>query len=162
MNFDVSHHIPGMDVAAFERLYFDEPFNAAMCHALGLGRRLLRLEAQGDRILREVEVTPDRQMPAVMRKVLGDRAIAYTETMEYTMGEGQGTWRTASNLMADKITSDGSLYVRAAAGGGVERRVTGHVTVSIFGLGKAIEKLIVADVIDSYKRAAAFASAYTT
>lgn len=160
MHFNISHRIAGMDVATFERLYFDEAFNEAMCQALGLGRKLVRLDSRGDRIVREVEVTPERQMPAMMRKVLGDQAIAYTESLEYTLGSGQGVWRTVSNLMADKITSDGELVIKAAAEGGVERRVVGHVTVKIFGLGKAIEKLIAADVADSYLRAARFAESY--
>jgi hypothetical protein len=92
-------------------------------------------------------------------KILGGEAIAYTETIEYALGSGRGRWQTASSVLTDKISSDGELFFRQA-GNGVERQVVGHVTVRLFGLGGLIERFIVADVENSYERAAEFTQHY--
>lgn len=160
MDFDVSHRIADTDVAAYERLYFDEAFNTALCRAVGLARRLVQLRTEGDLITRVVEVTPDREVPAAVRKILGGKTIAYTETITYRLGSGRGTWTSASSVLTDRIASDGTLEIAASPKGGVVRRVTGHVTVKIFGLGGLVEKFIAADIGDGYRRAAAFTENY--
>jgi len=160
MRFDVTHKIAGIDVAGFERLYFDEAFNEALCQAVGLKRRLIRLTTEGGNIVREVQITPEREIPAPVAKILGGEAIAYTETIQYTLGSGRGRWQTQSSVLTDKITSDGEIFIRKAAGNDVERQVTGHVTVRIFGLGGIIERFIVADVEKSYEQAAQFSQKY--
>jgi hypothetical protein len=159
MRFDVTHIIDGIDVAGFERLYFDEAFNEALCEAVGLKRRLIRLHTQGTNIVREVQITPEREIPAPVAKILGGQAIAYTETVQYELGSGRGRWQTQSSVLADKITSDGEIFIKSA-GGGIERQVVGHVTVRIFGLGGLIERFIVADVESSYEQAAQFTQKY--
>ena len=162
MRFDVTHAIDGIDVAGFERLYFDEAFNNALCEAVGLKRRLMRLDTEGGTLVRQVEITPERDIPAPVAKILGGEAIAYTETIEYALGSGRGHWQTVSSVLTDKISSDGELFIRQAAGNRIERQVVGHVTVRLFGLGGLIERFIVADVENSYERAAQFTQQYLT
>lgn len=159
MQFDVSHTIEGIDCAAYERLYFEEAFNEAMCAAVGLGRRLIGRSDVSGTVHREVEISPDRQLPAPVAKALGAQKFTYVESLTYAWGSGTGTWSTRSSVMADRISSDGSLTL-SPAGAGVVRRVQGHVTVKIFGLGGVIERAIVADVERSYAQAAAFTQTY--
>lgn len=155
MRFDIEHTITGITVADFERLYFDEPFNMALCDHLKLTRRLIRRDEQDGHIYREVAIVPAREVPAPVAKIVGPDALHYTETLDYRLGTGAGTWSTTPGAMPGKITSDGRLHIEDAAGS-VCRRVEGHVTVRLFGVGKMIERFIVADVERGYAEAAAF------
>ena len=159
MQFDVSHRIADVDPAAYERLYFDEAFNAELCAAVGLGRRLIRLDDAAGTVRREVEIAPDRQLPAPVARALGVKQFTYVETLTYAWGSGEGQWSTQSSVMADRIRSHGSLSI-AQAGDGVLRRVWGEVAVRVFGLGGAIERAIVADVSRSYAEAVGFTGRY--
>lgn len=159
MRFDVAHTITGIHAADYERLYFDEAFNEALCAHLKLTRRLIRREEQPGHIFREVAIVPAREVPAPVAKIVGADALHYTETLDYRLGTGAGTWSTTPGALPGKITSDGRLMIEEAEGG-VVRRVEGHVTVRLFGVGKMIERFIVADVERGYAEAAAFTQAW--
>lgn len=163
MQFTAKHIIRGINQADFERLYFDEPFNIALCQKVGLGRSLISLQKNSSLIIRKVQVTPQREIPAPVQKLLGGERISYTETVTYTLGSGQGMWQTESSILTQKISSDGKLFIVPAKHGdgpAVEREVTGHVTVRIFGLGGVVERFIVHDVQNSYAQAAQFTESY--
>ena len=155
MRFEVSHTFQGISLDDYEKLYFDEPFNEALCKAVRLERELVSLEDDGRRIRRVVRVAPDRQLPKPVARALGGAKIAYTEHVDYARGSYEGTWRTDPSLLKEKIASSGRFGFREKDGG-VERWVEGDVTVKIFGVGGMIEKLIVEDVRRSYDDAAAF------
>jgi hypothetical protein len=159
MNFDVQHSFAGITAADYERLYVDETFNAELCAYLKLDRELLLLKEDQGQVERQVRVTPDREIPAPAAKVMGSSRISYVETLTYTLGSGRGQWSTASSVLPDKIESFGNLAI-TQVGNAVVRRVTGQITVRIFGLGKVVERFIVADVVRSYAEAARFTEAY--
>jgi hypothetical protein len=155
MQIDVEHTLRGIEPEALERLYFDEAFNEAMCRAVRLDRTLVQRRDEGGVLERAVRISPDREIPAPVAKILGAERIGYVEHVRAVWGSGQATWRTEPTILANKISSDGTIAF-AAAEGGTTRRVRGHVTVKIFGLGGTIERFIVADVARSYAEAAAF------
>jgi hypothetical protein len=155
MKFRCSHTFTGIDLPAYEQLYFDEAFNTALCQAVGLQRTLVSRTQDGNRIQRVVKVAPDRQVPGPVAKVLGGARIEYTEHVDYTLGSGRGTWRTVSSLLTDKVKSAGTMAF-AARSGGVERTVDGEIEVKIMLVGGTVEKFIVEDVEQSYSKAAEF------
>lgn len=156
MNFHVEHRFRGIAVADYEKLYFDEAFNEALCKTLKLDRQLVKRELEGQKLHREVRVRPDRELPAPAAKVIGSAKIEYVEHCDYVMGSNRGIWKTISGIMPDKIHSNGTFSFRQD-GDGVVRRVEGEVKVGInFVINGLVEKGIIADVEKSYKQAAEF------
>ncbi|MEO1481881.1 MAG: DUF2505 domain-containing protein [Myxococcota bacterium] len=156
MKFEIEHTFSGISLAAYERLYFDEPFNSALCEKVELDRELLKLEENGDALHREVKVSPrGREIPKPIAKFMGVSRIEYVEKIDYTFGSGRGTWLSVSSFMTDKIDSGGTIEM-LDTGAGVKRIVAGEIKVKVFGLGKTIESFIVEDVKRSYQDAAAF------
>jgi hypothetical protein len=155
MRFKVEHVFGGIELPAYEKLYFDEPFNVALCQATGLGRTLVKLETRDGLLTRAVLVHPERELPGPVARIIGSGSFEYTEHLEYRLGSFAGTWRTEPAMLKDKIVSQGAFSF-AAAPGGIRRVVEGEVKVKIFGLGGVIEAFVVADVEKSYARAAEF------
>jgi hypothetical protein len=156
MHFEVEHRFTGITVADYEKLYFDEAFNEALCQSVKLERTLVKLDQQGPKLHRQVKVSPDRELPAAAAKVIGTTKIVYTEHCDYAFGGYRGTWKTVSGIMADKIASSGTFSFRQE-GNAVVRRVDGDVKVNVnFMINPMIEKGILSDVEKSYQQAAEF------
>jgi|HubBroStandDraft_5_1064220.scaffolds.fasta_scaffold264053_2 hypothetical protein len=155
MKLRVEHVIRGIDLAAYEELYFDEPFQTALGEAVKIDRELVRLDRGRERIVRHVRVQPQREIPAPVAKLLGGKRLAYIEELEYEVGRYHGTWRIVPAVLAGKIAIGGTLDFEAAAGG-VKRVLAGVIDVTLYGLGGLVEKLVVSNVEKSYDDAAAF------
>ncbi|MEM6732382.1 MAG: DUF2505 domain-containing protein [Myxococcota bacterium] len=156
MKFRIEHEFSGISLPDYEVLYFDEPFNEALCEEVNLERELLKLDRDGDKLARDVRVAPrGRQIPKPVAKFLGGARIEYVEKLQYTFGSYRGTWQSVSSLMTEKIQSSGTFTLEEASGG-VRRIVEGEIKVKVFGLGGTIEQYIVEDVKKSYNDAATF------
>jgi hypothetical protein len=155
MKFRIEHVLQSIDLAAYERLYFDEPFQSALGEAVKIDRELLRLDRGPERIVRHVRVRPEREIPAPVAKLLGGKRLGYVDELEYEIGRYHGTWRIVPAGLAAKIAIGGTLDFAAVAGG-VRRVLAGEIDVNLFGLGGLVEKLVVSNIEKSYDDAAAF------
>lgn len=157
MKFRAEQQIESITLSDYETLYFDETFNEALCEHVRLSRRVRKHDHDGGHLVREVTVSPDREIPAPMAKILGASRFEYTECLEYDMGQYRATWKVIPSLMPEKVDCHGTLEFKEADGG-VLRIVQGHVKVKVFGIGGVIERFIVADVERSYEKASQFAN----
>lgn len=156
MKFEASHTFRGITLADYEKLYFDEPFNIALCKALNLDRSVIKREEKGTHLSRAVKVAPrDREIPGPVQKVMGTSRIEYTEHVEYDFGTYKGTWKSVSSVMTDKVESSGTFRLEQTPDG-VKRVIGGEIKVKVFGVGGVIERFIVADIEKSYEQAAEF------
>lgn len=155
MKFRCEHRFANISLSEFERLYFSEEFNVALCKAVNLQRTLVSRDEANGRLKRVVKVAPDREIPAPAARILGSNKIEYTETIEYSLGSGRVNWSTVSSVMTDKVDSRGTVSF-SSIGGQVVRTVEGDVTVRIPLVGGTVEKFIIADIEKSYERAAEF------
>jgi hypothetical protein len=156
MKFLAEHTFRGITLPDYEKLYFDEAFNVALCKAVNLDRTVLKRDEKGSHLSRSVKVSPrDREIPGPLVKVLGSSRIEYTEQVEYDFGTFKGTWKTVSSVMTDKVDSSGTFRFETA-GDGVKRVIEGEIKVKVFGVGGVIERFIVADIEKSYEQAADF------
>ena len=155
MKFRAEQTIVGTTIANYEKLYFDETFNIALCEALRMGRTLEKREEANNVLTRRVRVSPQREIPGPVAKLLGGRSIDYVENVTYTWGSMKGTWVTESTVLADKIESSGTFQFLKHPQG-VLRVVEGEVIVKVFGVGGVAERFIVADVERGYASAASF------
>jgi hypothetical protein len=155
MKVAIEHVFTGLTCAAYEELFFDEEFNAALGRALRLGRQLLRLERTAERVTRHVCYEPVRDPDSPANHAFGTSRASFVEELDYDRRARRGTWRTIPNRFADRVTNRGTLEI-AEDPAGVRRIVRGEVTVSLFGFGRLVERMIVAEIEKSYAATAAF------
>lgn len=155
MRFRIEHTFANVSVADYETLYFDEPFNTALCQDVKLARRLLERALTDGRLRRVATIGPQRELPRAVSKIIGSDRIEYTEHIDYQWGKYQGTWKTISSVLSDKVDCKGT-FVFNQRNGGVMRVVEGEIAVKVFGIGGVVEKLIVSDIEQSYEKAATF------
>jgi hypothetical protein len=154
MKFVVDHTF-AVTPEAYEALYFDEPFNVALGEALGLGRELRRFDRATDRIVRHVCCEPTREAGSEADRAFGSSRASYIEEMDYDVRARRGQWRTIPNVLAERVRTEGSLEIVAAAGG-TKRIVRGEVKARLWGFGGLVERKVVAEIEKSYAKAAAF------
>lgn len=155
MKLHIEHTFRGIELPAYEKLYFDEAFNIELCKATHLERHLVRREEKGGKLERLVRIAPEREIPAPVAKVLGSGKLEYAEHITYELGKYRAHWRTEPAVLRDKIESQGTFVFEKTASG-VKRIVDGQISVKIFGLGAVIERFVVADVERSYDKASEF------
>ncbi len=144
---------------AYEALYFDEPFNIALGDALGLGRELVRFERTADRIVRHVRCEPKQDPDSPVKQAFGTSRASFLEELDYDRRTRKGVWSTVPNLWSQRVTNRGTIEF-VSVGPRVKRIVHGEVKVSLFGFGKLVEKMIVAEIEKSYVAAAKFTTAW--
>ncbi len=159
MKFNVRHTFKNISREEYEKIYFNEPFNEALCAAVNLGRVLETLTEEAGVLKRSVRVAPQRDIPAPVAKVIGADRIEYVEHITYPMGSYRGTWDTVPGLLASKLISVGTFGFDESPEG-VVRWIEGDINVKIFGIGSMIEKIMVSEVEKSYDDAAKFTQAW--
>ena len=155
MRLAIDHEFAGIDAAGYEALYFDEAFNEALGQNLKMGRQLLRLDRTANRIVRHVCYEPDRDPDSPANQAFGTSRASFVEELDYDVTARRGTWRTIPNLFAERVRNTGTIELVDIAGG-VRRSVRGEVIVRLFGFGKIVEKMIVAEIEKSYANTAQF------
>jgi hypothetical protein len=155
MKFLIEHTFEGLTPEGYEEVFFDEPFNVALGEALGLGRQLRRLDRAPGRIVRHVCCEPSRDPDSPAGKAFGSSRASFVEELEYDLRAHAGTWRTIPSLLPERVKTSGTLEV-LAVGGGVRRVVRGEVKASLWGFGGLVERHVVAEIVKSYDRSAAF------
>ena len=155
MRLAIDHEFAGIDAAGFETLYFDEPFNQALGQALNMGRQLLRLDRTANRIVRHVCYEPQRDPDSPATQAFGTSRASFVEELDYDVTARRGSWRTIPNLFTDRVRNTGTIEF-VDVDHGVRRSVRGDVTVRLFGFGKIVEKMIIAEIEKSYANTARF------
>jgi hypothetical protein len=155
MNVLIDDLFAGVTAAEYESLYFDEDFNRAVGRALGMGRLLLHFERTDARIQRKVHYEPDRDPDSPAGQAFGKSRASFIEELDYDPHARRGSWRTIPNMFPDRVSNAGTIeFVEAT--GGVHRIVRGEVKVSMFGFGRIIERMIVAEIVKSYANTTRF------
>jgi hypothetical protein len=159
VKFAIDHAIDGVDCAGYEAVYFDEAFWAALGRSLRLGRELLRLDRTDLRIVRHVRCEPNRDPDSPAGQALGDSKASFVEELDYDRTARRGAWRTIPNIFADRVRTQGTIEI-VEAPHGVRRIVRGEVDARMFGFGRIVEKHVIAEIEQSYAKAAAFTTAW--
>ena len=159
MRFRVQHTFHKITVQEYEKLYFDDEFNIALCGAVKLSREPVELHDDGKNYKRILKVGPDRQLPKPLAKVLKTDRLFYKEYLDYTWGRFTGQWKTIPMVLPDKVVSEGTFSF-SESGSSVVRVVEGEIAVKVLGVGSIIERYIVEDVKRSYEDAAQFTQSW--
>lgn len=156
MKFRTEATFRDISLQDFEKLYFDEDFNQAMCKRVNLSRTVVKLERDDEKLERVLRIGPDRELPGPVKKVLKADRLEYEEHITYRWGSYEAHWETIPSVLASKVDARGRVLFQEAPGGGVLRVAEGDIQVKLLGVGGMVEKLVVADVEKSFKDAADF------
>lgn len=150
--FDVS-------AARYWEIFFSEEFNRAMWPALDIIWEPISLDRKGEgdslEIVRVQKLSPKRELPALVQKFIKG-GFSYTEKNEYKARENLMRTTTTPSFMADKIDTHGVYRLESLGPDKVNRIWEGVVEVGIPLVGGKIEKILVDEVRDSYRRSTDF------
>lgn len=155
----IENTFAGVACATFEQLFFDEAFNEALGRALRMGRKLLHLERTTERIVRHVCYEPDRDPDSPANQAFGTSRASFVEELDYDVRARCGAWKTIPNLFADRVRNSGTIEF-AEVGDGTKRTVRGEVVVTLFGFGRIVERMIVAEIEKNYANTTRFTTEY--
>lgn len=152
-------HIFNTDIDTFwDKIFFDREYNDTLFkqHLGFTVYDVLELEKKDDgSVTRRVRGVPKAEIPAAVKKVLGDSA-GYTEVGRFDPKARRFHVEVIPNTAADKIKTKLAMWVEPRGDEKVERFVEVDNQVKIFGVGKMVESVIEKQTRDNYGRAADF------
>lgn len=149
------------DVSAerYWEMFFSEEYNAALWPALDIGREQLSFDRQGEgaqtRIHREQRLSPRREVPKIIAKLVSG-AITYVEKNDFVAANSEMKTVTIPGFAADRITTTGTYRIEPLGEDRCKRVWEGVCECRIPLVGGKIEKLLVEEVRDSYRRTTDF------
>ncbi len=150
--FDVS-------TARYWDVFFDETYNQALWDSLDIGWELLSLERRGEGdalvIERRQRLTPRREVPGFLSRFVSDK-IAYTEHNVFTAAKNAMKTVTTPSFMAEKIKTEGVYRLEPRGDDKLVRVWEGLAEAKIPLVGGRVEKHLVEEIRESYRRATAF------
>jgi len=142
----------------FWKINFDREMNEAM-YKRGLGfpeYTVTELRDDEREIFRRTVATPTVNAPAVVQKAMGS-GFRYTEETRFNKATKVLNFKGIPSVMADKLTTEGTMRVEAIANGARCRR-TIEVTIEakIFGVGSIIEAFSEGEMRKGWDQSAAY------
>ena len=157
MKYAIDQTFRCASVERFVAIYFSEAFNNAVAPEIGLKQRELveKKTLDDGRVERRVRMEPTVQLPAAVRRLVGDHKISYDEVSRFDANRAVAEYFIDSSIR-DRIEVKGRVEFLAAGDGRVRRMIHAEVNASVFGLGSVIERLIQREVKSSYEKIARF------
>lgn len=151
-DFDVS-------AARYWEVFFSEEYNAALFPAIDIQWELLKLERKGEGdslvIERKQKLTPKREVPKLIEKFVKG-AITYVEENVFVAAKNSMTTVTIPNFAADRIDNHGTYRLEPLGDDRVRRVWEGVCVAKVPLIGGRVEKMLVDEVRESYRRATEF------
>lgn len=163
MRIEAQHAIPA-PAAAYWSLMEDPAFLAAADAGSSIVREVLRNEpgaGRGGRRLLHVRWTSQRELPGVLRKVLGAERLSYELVQHLDDAAFHLWWEVIPPVSRDRCQGGGAFWLEPTATG-CWRRVEGGVTVSLPLVGGQIEKLLAGEIAKGHARNAEMAIRWLT
>ena len=140
-------------------IFFSEEYNAALWPVLKVDWDLRRFEKKGEGkdlvIDREAELTPHRQPPKALQKLIST-TIKYVEVNHYVAAKSEMSTNITPNFMADRITNKGVYRVVPVGDDRCKRVWEGICEAKIPLLGGKVEDFLVDQVKETYRTATEF------
>jgi hypothetical protein len=155
------------DVSAerYWEIFFSDEYNAGLWPALDIKRELLAFERTGEgpslRIHREQRLLPQREVPGFIKKLVSG-AISYVEKNDFVAADNAMRTVTIPGFAADRITTTGVYRLEPLGDARCKRVWEGVCECRIPLVGGKVEKQLVEEVRESYRRAADFTRKWIT
>ena len=137
MRFDLSHRFDNVRLADVEALYMlDDEFNREVFAQLGFDRSVLRMDRDGDRLVRVLRVVSHGGVPAPFSTFA--KTFFFDETTEYDFARHRGTWKTVPSVLRERFRSEGTFCFLEERGG-VIFRLAGETSANLPLVGRQAE-----------------------
>jgi hypothetical protein len=159
MSYTVKHIID-TDVEGFWRMFFDVEVARAMLREFGNPGSFEILEERTDDqglLHRRIECRSNVDLPSLAKKLVGDGT--YTEVGCFDSKQKRYSAECIPKVNADKFRTSFEVVVHPIDDGRrVERHITTHNTVKVFGIGGMVEGLLERGQRDAHEQSAKFAN----
>lgn len=138
--------------ALYWRAFCDSECARAQYELVGVRSfEIMRWDDEGDTFVRSVRVTPRRDFPGFMRKVLGT-SLSFTETTTLYRQDGYAETRVTPDMMASRVGIAGKHTLIETGPDRVTRVFEGQIEVAIPLVGGRIEQVVYDDMVKSYQQ----------
>lgn len=138
----------------FEKVYTSQEFQALVAKNVQMRRReVLKEEHRGNVYYREVLQVPKRDLPTVVKKVVGADELSFVEKGTFFRDQHRIEFIVIPSVKPDRISIDGRIWFEPAPDGCL-RHCELNVDVRIFGVGSIIEKIVIEDIRKGQERVA--------
>ena len=164
MRFTIRHTFATDTDTFWNNLFFDEAYNKELFegHLHFPLYDVLQLDKQDDgTIIRRIEAAPPVEVPAVVRKVIGD-STSYVEEGRFDPRTRTFRVTVKPKVGGDRIKTEITIRAEPRGDKRVERIAEVDNQVKVFGVGKVIEAFIEKQTRDSYDASADFTHRWIT
>jgi len=156
------HEIDTDEDTYWARCVFDADFNKKLyIDALKFPEwKLVDSKDDDAKLWRKVQVDPPTgNMPAAVKKVLGDR-LSYVEEGTFDKQTKRYVFKVTPSTLADKTKVAGEMWVEKLGDKKIARVTKMSVTVKVFMVGGMVEDRILSDLRSSYDKGTTFTNQY--
>jgi hypothetical protein len=156
------HEIDTDEDTYWAKCVFDADFNKKLyIDALKFPQwKLLDSKEDDAKIWRKVQVDPPTgDMPAAVRKVIGDR-LSYVEEGTWDRKTKRYSFKVTPSTMAEKTKVAGEMWTEKLGEKKVVRITKINVEVKVFMVGGLVEDRIISDLRSSYDKGTVFTNQY--
>ena len=144
MQFEIEHILPCSAEKAWS-VFFDDAFEKALSEKqTHLNRTIIRDDHTGHLHIREIHVAVQRELPALLTKLVGDD-IGYTQEERIEHQKLVMEWTVRSEKLGERFRASGE-YKMSDIEGGCKRIVRGEVSFDFPVVGGRIEKMIASEL----------------
>lgn len=140
-------------------LLTNEEFDQKLMANTGVGREVLEQEDLPDGKRLKLKMSPKVELPGFMAKLVGGRND-YVEERIWNDKTLSNTWKILPAISPDKVNIGGTVTVKDLGGGKCARIIEGDFEVRVALVGGKIEKFIISQTEDSFKKGEAFIRQY--
>ncbi|MEZ4320146.1 MAG: DUF2505 domain-containing protein [Myxococcota bacterium] len=150
MKVEVVHEFPCPPERFFDILEGDA-LEAAIAQHSTSRRELLEQKREGAVLVRSWRITPSRELPTVIQKLIGAKSLAYVQTSRVDRSRNRVDWRIDVEQARGRADILGVLEV-VPTPTGCRRTMTGTVEIRVPLVGRKVEEAIAKDVTRTYER----------
>lgn len=162
MKFTLRHQYHVGPDTFWREVFFDPAFNERLYReALQFESvKILEENVEADgRRTRRMAVTPRLDLPAPIKKVLGD-SVSYVEEGRYDLARPSWIVRVIPSKLADKANVTSEMWLERTGPGQSDRVAEFNIDVNMFMIGGLFEKTLEKTMRDSYQKATDFTNAW--
>jgi hypothetical protein len=151
--FSIAHEFD-TDTATFWSVFLNGQFLDEWYRAGGLARTELGREDSADKLVVTARFVAERQPPAIIRSVLGNKQFGYIETATFIKNASRLEQSLQALVMAERIRFSGVITAEPIGARRVRQLYTGSVNIDMPLVGKKIERSTVEEMERTHAEAA--------
>jgi hypothetical protein len=152
VDIEVVHDFPCTPDRFFDILE-GEALEAAIAERSTSKRELVSSGLEGDVLVRTWRITPSRELPGIIQKLLGQPTIPYLQTSRVDRAKRRVDWTIEVDVAQARKRADiGGVLLVEPTPTGCRRTMKSTITIRVPVVGRKVEQAIAKDVERTYVR----------